>query len=62
MKSIPRSPKRQLTFGDLVVAVLESTRSSFEASLAIADLLRSKRVTFATPSGQQAPFGLGLRR
>jgi len=43
-KPMKSSSRSQLTFGDLVVAVSSCSRNSREATVAIADLLLTRRV------------------
>jgi hypothetical protein len=43
-KPLKISRRSQFTFGDLVVAVSSASRNSFEAALAVTDLLKSRRV------------------
>jgi hypothetical protein len=52
-KPLKTTRRSQLTFGDLVLAVSSASRNSFEATLAVTDLLKSHRVILGRPGKHQ---------
>ena len=47
-KPLKTANRSEFTLGDLILAVSSASRNSREATLAVTDLLRSRRVTLAS--------------